>query len=186
MPSSPKAPLSPSAPPDLLSTDISNPQTGIDDGSHAQQPSPPNPENLPPPPSYSNVSEPAPESIFARPAFGLLNIDYTRYNLPHFTFSDDGETATTMLPLYLTQPRGLTEFLHQQAALPPKPLIKIKGQHKEHGGTKIDFDLKINMTSLIMRPGADRWNYISIEGGLVLDEWARRFCLDKSETKRCA
>jgi hypothetical protein len=157
------------------------------------------------PPAYSNGdSNSQPESGSLQPVTSV-QFDLRQYQIPHFTISEDQTTVTTTSPLYTSNPGALIELLQHQAALPPKPLVRIKGTHSEYGASygpiRTDFDLTMNLMPLIVRAGTDKWNYLRIlspgencfrVGGMLasekedmgLDEWARRFCDDQAASKR--
>ena len=91
---------------------------------------------------------------------------------------------------------ALIKLLYQQAALPPKPLIRIKGTHGHDFAIQTDFDLTLNMQSLLVPSGTERWNYLKVtaddRAGPVAgpsstttspEKWAARFIADRSKSK---
>ena len=169
-----------------------------------------------PPPSYADV-RPAVASMAPdmRLLLGLntrlLNLDFQQYNLPQSVTSDDQTTVITTHPMYSSDVQALIKLLQHQAALPPKPVVRIRGTHSEYGTSygpdKIDFDLMLNIMPLILRAESERWNYLKVDstshpaarsesndekkedvfsskdGDVGLEEWARRFCDDEAEAK---
>lgn len=121
--------------------------------------------------------------------------------------SDDQLTMTTTLPIFASSPEALVKLLYKQAALPPKPLVRIRGRHSDYetgwGLCKTDFDWTLNLMPLIVRGATDRLNYLTVvpasdinnalydnkkslkqDEGLDLREWVQRFCDDGAESKR--
>lgn len=113
----------------------------------------------------SNVSIPsqAPLSALSR----LSKISFSKYRLPDSKLSDDHTTLTTTsadLTTMSTTTRAnsnpsntlqqsLITMLLEQASLPPKPVMLVRGTHvgtgAQTGQTVVDFELKFNLTSLL-------------------------------------
>ncbi|EXJ92820.1 hypothetical protein A1O3_01374 [Capronia epimyces CBS 606.96] len=81
----------------------------------------------------------------------LTTIDFAKYRVPDSTLSDDCTTVTTSRPELTGTQYALIKFIYEQAALPPKPLMVVRGTHTENTSTTaiVDFELKINLTSLL-------------------------------------
>lgn len=122
------------------------------------------------PPAYDNTSSipsiavtPSPPSVNPVDALSRLSgIDFSKYNIAPSKISDD-RTVTTTTQVELTSKRyALAKFVHEQAALPPKPLMCIRGTHTNnhnHRDEVTDFDLQLNLTSLLnldLEPGMGR------------------------------
>lgn len=193
------------------------------------QPSAP-PQDLPP--SYENtilppctipsasatpsVSTPLPSQNPLDALSRLKTIDFPKYCVAESKLSDDSTTVTTTKAELAGTQYALVKFIHEQAALPPKPLMVIRGTHlgglgggsTSHGEPVVDFELKINLTSLLdidngqsagLRSSsscrirvkslqdsspaqgsrADRGSSLS-----PLEQWVKRFCEDKTENRR--
>ena len=134
---------------------------------------------------------------------GFPNIDYSRYFLAHAELSKDRVTLTTTAPALSSKPDVLLALLRAQAALPPIPLVCIRGTSSPpYAQQVVDFDLKLNLLPLIWRgEGAGAWNYLRLiadgergfRGGETenvapnlrdLPAWVRKFCHDQSVQKR--
>lgn len=133
------------------------------------------------------------------PAFPT--IDFAKYDIPESTVSADGTTTTTTLARLSSQPAALEAFLREQAALPPKPHVRICGKNPSSGA--VDFDLRLNMMACFVGGQADagRLNYVKVvddgerayRGGASeatkptakggLREWTQRFCADSVRLK---
>lgn len=152
-------------------------------------------------PAYSGPSvTPIPSRPTVPSIPGLPNIDFSRYQLSESSFSDDQTTITTTYAVLSSNPNALKKFLHEQAAVPPKPQIRIFGSHGD-ADRKTDFDLLLNMMPYIIRPEADAWHYLKVvndtqkvfRGGSTettqrttqsgMDEWIQRYCEDSSANK---
>lgn len=83
----------------------------------------------------------------------LASIDFPRYCMTQAKLSDDHTSVTTSKPELQGTQYALARFVHEQAALPPKPIMVVRGTHvgggARHGETIVDFDLKINLMSLL-------------------------------------
>lgn len=162
------------------------------------------------PPSYSGPLEAGPSTPRAnipRPISrcfdttpGIIPFDYSQYLPPGSSLSSDHVTITLSAPDLLSNPFALTKFVTAQLALPPRPQVRIIGEHVEGGGKKIDFDLRLNMQRYILSP-ADAWNYVMIDPieitkktklppGISVESseasiaaWARKFCKDRTDNK---
>ncbi|KIX02870.1 uncharacterized protein Z518_08813 [Rhinocladiella mackenziei CBS 650.93] len=90
----------------------------------------------------------------------LTSINFSKYNIPQAKISKDQATITTGKPELIATQYALVKFIHEQAALPPKPIMIVRGTHlgaySKHGETIVDFELKFNLTSLLdLDTGAD-------------------------------
>lgn len=164
------------------------------------------------PPAYSD----GPAVSTALPSHGrdlpitasdLPKVEFSHYVIPQSTISENRITTTTTCQIFCLDPKALIRLVNQQSALPPKPLVHIKGHHYDYGPEygdkpKIDFDLYLNIMPLLLRDGSDRWDYISVtpaSNGFVdmgekkdfqkntnrgLEEWIQRFCDDTAEHKQ--
>jgi hypothetical protein len=147
------------------------------------------------PPVYSGPSEPA-RNILAPPTHyslpGMPNIEFQKYRIPESSLSKDQRTVTTTLSTLISDPTALERFIREQAALPPRPHVCIKGNH----ATNVDFDIKINMMRYIIHPEDEKWNFIKLSplpekknskaseaGRDSLAEWTKRFCKDSAIIK---
>ncbi|KIW66774.1 hypothetical protein PV04_06069 [Phialophora macrospora] len=109
-----------------------------------------------PPPSIPSLN---PLSALSR----LSTIPFSKYRVRDAKLSDDQTALTTTSPDLTssgsnTTPaaqvqRNVTGFIAEQASLPPKPIMIIRGTHlgsgTQHGTTIVDFELKFNLTSLL-------------------------------------
>ena|SRR2546430_11251443 len=147
--------------------------------------------------SPSNVSTADPSPSLT----GLPNIDYHKYAIPESSLSSDQTVTTTNLAFLSSSPAALEDLIREQAALPPRQLIRITGTRKNGYESLVDFDLKLDMLAFIARDKADGWNYIKIvednekafRGGTTealepvakggLNEWVQHFCRDHSKLK---
>jgi hypothetical protein len=151
-------------------------------------------ENRDAPPVYSGPSEPAIETTVTRSNYslpGMPNIDFSKYRIPESTMSKDQRTVTTTLSSLTSDPATLERFIREQASLPPRPHVCIKGHH----ASNVDFDIKINMMRYIMHP-EEHWNFVKVSalpekkpsksnptGQASLGDWTKRFCKDNAIMK---
>ncbi|KAL1960725.1 hypothetical protein VTO42DRAFT_6555 [Malbranchea cinnamomea] len=146
------------------------------------------------PPGYtatSDVSHSPRQPLRSTP--GLPPLNFTRYQIAEATLSKDKTTITVTQPDLSTNPVRLAKFITEQAALPPKPEIRIMGiRDSVYGENKVDFDIRINMLRYILRPPSSQpWNYMKIVGGVDgrnggnggLGAWAKQFCNDNAAKK---
>jgi hypothetical protein len=63
-------------------------------------------------------------------------------------------------------PHALLQLMHEQAQLPPKLLVRVRGSHSVYGESKSDFDLTLNLLPLLVSE-TERWSYLKIDGGRV-------------------
>ncbi|KIW56075.1 hypothetical protein, variant 2 [Exophiala xenobiotica] len=131
----------------------------------ASQPQPqPEPQDLPP--SYDNINPPIPSlpiptvtpsipipSQNPLDAISRLSaIDLPKYcGVAQAKLSDGHTSLTTTKPELTTTQYALIKFINEQASLPPKPLMVIRGTHLtgDTGSTHVDFELTLNLTSLL-------------------------------------
>jgi hypothetical protein len=129
------------------------------------------------------------------PSVLLPSINFMSYRLPADTLSGDETTRTTTDPGVASNAAVLYALLKEQAALPPKPVVRIRGTHIDYiyswGTTRTDFDLTLDVMPLIMPTSTTRLTYVktkSIPGDNnptdPLRSWAQRFCNDPAECKR--
>ena len=129
------------------------------------------------------------------------NLDYSQYLPTGATLSDDRSTVAISHSILSSKPETLTAFIRKQAALPPKPLLYIKGTLPDLS----NFHLKLNLLPLVYRsPPKNPWNYVKIindgelgfrggssestkpnvKGDDELLAWAKKYCHDPSSLKR--
>lgn len=181
------------------------PTSPLAEGPHTAAPAP----RAPTPPPYSGPSSASTTGqqqslqAAATKAFprypGLPKIDYRIYSPPLFKLSNDLTTLSSKAEYLSTNAAALLNLMRQQASVPPKPQIHIKGTR----GRKVDFDVRINfMAMLLPEEERLRMDYIrcvghdevAYRGGVRpdvlpeigdggLDEWCRRFVEDSSSVK---
>ena len=155
------------------------------------------------PPSYTIAQTSAPLTSLVRPiSVQTTTIPFDAYFPPHSTLSSDQLTVTTMLPSLTSDAQALVRLIQEQASLPPRPLVKIRGQHSEYGASygpdKVDFDLTLDLTGLLGENGgavevvpAEKVRIgksektLDRQYGVGLEEWAAKFCNDAHGSKRC-
>jgi hypothetical protein len=125
----------------------------------------------------------------------MPNIIFSKYRVPDATLSKDQSTLTTTFAAFSSDPKALELFIREQAALPPRPLVRVTGTHTEMGQTKVDFDVRLNMMRYLLHPD-EKWNFVKIsppekkpskgskEDNDGLRDWAKRFCKDVAMIKR--
>jgi hypothetical protein len=129
------------------------------------------------------------------PIVFLPSIDFMSYRLPAGTLSDDETTRTTTDPELTSSPPALFALLKEQIALPPKPVVRIRGTHIDHlyswGTTRTDFDLTLDVMPLVMPTLKTRLTYVNIKPNPAdssqadpLWSWVQQFCYDSAECKR--
>ncbi|KAK5280159.1 hypothetical protein LTR40_006765 [Exophiala xenobiotica] len=182
----------------------------------ASQPQPP-PQDLPP--SYDNINPPIPNipvlsATTAAPTIPIPSqnpldalsrlsaIDLPKYcGVAQAKLSDDGHTTlTTTKPELTTTTYALVRFINEQASLPPKPLMVIRGTHLTGGtgDTHVDFELTLNLMSLLdidgTRASPSRMRVKPIEQSsssssskhsrmTPLEQWAKKFVEEKVENR---
>ena len=133
---------------------------------------------------------------------GLPRLDYRLYSPPLFKLSSDSTTLSSKAEYLSTNAAALASLIRAQSTVPPKPQIQVRGTR----GRRVDFDIKLNLMSLLV-PDDDRSriDYIRCVGdGEVayrggprpdmlpevgdggLDEWCRRFVQDTAAVKSFA
>lgn len=131
---------------------------------HSPQESPDEPPEQPPQYSdaRSNIAGPSTSAtILPQSPLPIPNIPFDLYRIPEASESPDQNTITSKYPPFQNESDTLFTFLNQQIGLPPKPTLHVTGKHKSRiTGTVTDFDLKLNLTSLLYRPEAQQWNYL--------------------------
>ena len=158
------------------------------------------------PPSYS--ATPPPPSHGRKPITELpMSINLEAYRLPQSVLSQDHVQLTTTSSTYFENAQSLVQLVRDQALLPPRPLIHIKGSHSEYGkaygADKIDFELSLDMTPLLVGDGLHQASHLRLaplsdNGISITDEkhslkenretdlelWADKFCRDPAVSKR--
>ena len=110
------------------------------------------PANGPPTSTWS-------QHLLATP--GLPNANILAYLPSNATLSSDETTVTIHDERLVTVPAALAAFIAAQAALPPRPILRIAGS--EAGNT--NFNLRIDMMRYFVRERDEQaWNYIKIVG----------------------
>ncbi|KAI1618158.1 hypothetical protein EDD37DRAFT_606107 [Exophiala viscosa] len=173
----------------------------------SSQPAEPAPQDLPP--SYENVvpaiSTPSniPPSIRI-PSQNPLDAIYrlglvalAKYGVSQGKWSKDLASITTTKPELSETEYELVRFIHEQAALPPKPLMLIHGEHSRGGENVIDFEILINLTSLLDITGTSAQSRTHVKpfddsssprssrnsNRTPLEQWIKKFCEEKVENK---
>jgi hypothetical protein len=144
------------------------------------------------PPVYSGPSEVSTGVSTTLPMSfipGMPNIDFSKYSIADSTLSKDQTTMTTTLSILGSDPKALETFIREQAALPPRPHVRIIGTHTEGMRNATDFDVQLNMIRYIVHP-SEKWNFVKISPldtkpskvqsaeSHSLGEWTKRFCKD--------
>lgn len=97
------------------------------------------------------------QQLLATP--GLPNVNFLAYLPSKATLSSDHTTVTIRDKQLVTIPTALTTFILAQAALPPRPILHIKGLITGNA----EFDLKIDMMRYFVRKGNESaWNYVKL------------------------
>ncbi|KAJ6444206.1 cation diffusion facilitator 1 [Purpureocillium lavendulum] len=130
---------------------------------------------------------------------GLPRLDYKLYSPPLFKLSSDSTTLSSKAEYLSTNPAALAALVRAQSTVPPKPQIQVRGTR----GRRVDFDIKLNLMSLLV-PEDDRHRIdyircvgdgeVGYRGGVRpdvlpevgdggLDEWCRRFVQDPAAVK---
>ncbi|OAQ71165.1 hypothetical protein VFPPC_13479 [Pochonia chlamydosporia 170] len=133
---------------------------------------------------------------------GLPKLDYKLYSPPLFKLSSDSITLSSKAEYLSSNAAALASLIRAQSTVPPKPQIQVRGSR----GRRVDFDIKLNLMSLLV-PDDERMrmDYIRCvgegevahrggvrpdvlpevgEGGL--EEWCRRFVQDTATVKTFA
>lgn len=133
---------------------------------------------------------------------GLPKIDYRLYSAPLFKLSSDSKTLSSRAEYLSSDASSLLSFIRAQSTVPPKPQIHVKGSR----GRKVDFDIRLNLMSLLVPDDeSQRIDYIRCvgEGELAyrggvrpdvlpevgdagLEEWCQRYVKDQSTIKSFA
>ncbi|KAJ9609702.1 hypothetical protein H2200_006030 [Cladophialophora chaetospira] len=91
----------------------------------------------------------------------LSKIPFSKYRVRDSKLSDDQTALTTTSPELTSTgtnsatnaqvQRNVARFITEQATLPPKPIMVVRGTHLSNGvgATVVDFELKFNLTSLL-------------------------------------
>lgn len=159
----------------------------------------------PPPysgPSTQSVASPTAEQsvVKSSPRYpGLPRLNYTLYSPPLFKLSSDTTTLSSKADYLSTNASALVSLLRAQSTVPPKPQIQVRGSR----GRRVDFDIKLNLMSLLVpEDERQRMDYIrcvgegelAFRGGVRpdmvpdvgdagLEEWCRRYVQDSASVK---
>jgi hypothetical protein len=132
---------------------------------------------------------------------GLPPVDILQYLPGNATLSADKKTITVCDQNLCNDPAALAAFISVQAALPPRPQIRITGTTIGPHVRGADFDIRIDMMRYFMRPrGQAQWNFVkTVEQGEMAfrgeaaktqkphefstQEWATRFCKSSAANK---
>jgi hypothetical protein len=162
-------------------------------------------ESTPPPYSGPSTSAHAPPSQPSQgPSHfpGLPRLDYKLYSPQLFELSPDCIALSSKAPYLSTSATALVTLIRSLSTVPPKPHIHLVGAR----GRKVDFDVKLNLMSLLVPENPrDRMDYIrcvgegetAFRGGTKqaliphvgdggLEEWCRRFIDDPNSVKSFA
>lgn len=110
--------------------------------------SPENGGSVDAPPAYSRSKKPTVEASLTtfRCGFKAVTTDPDLY-FSHGTMSSNEQDCTIILsPSRLEDTDWQVATLLEQAKLPPKPMIRLKGTHRREGTMVVDFDLCFDMT----------------------------------------
>lgn len=158
-----------------------------------------------PPPVYSSTADSTrstsptlfrPTDLHQQP----LAIDFTQYRIGGAALSDDHVAVLVHNEWFSHNAHALLQLMHEQAQLPPKLLVRVRGSHSVYGDIKSDFDLTLNLLPLLV-PESDRWSYLKIDGSRVtvqgepvppaagsapsdLEKLVLQFCEDPATIKR--
>lgn len=157
------------------------------------------------PPNYSESTQPEGVALDTRRRYGsiigITSVDFTQYRIPGATISKDETTVTVPLTEVGSDSRALQSFVLKQAALPPKPQLRITGSHKTWQEEVVDFDIHLNLLRQITRPQSATWNYVKVSIGNEssssggsgkrpasqtqdgLGDWVNKFCRDPASNK---
>ncbi|KAM4064769.1 hypothetical protein HRG_004876 [Hirsutella rhossiliensis] len=133
---------------------------------------------------------------------GLPRLDYRLYSPPLFKLSSDATTLSSKAEYLSTNAATLAALVRAQATVPPKPQIQVRGTR----GRRVDFDIKLNLMSLLIPDdhlqrieylhcvgdgevayrGGIRPDVLPQVGGGGLDEWCHRFVQDTATVKSFA
>jgi hypothetical protein len=162
-----------------------------------------------PPPVYSSTADSTSVSTsptYFRPTAGLslpqqlTAIDFTQFRIGGAALSDDHVAVLARDERFSRDPHALLQLMHEQAQLPPKLLVRVRGSHSVYGEAKSDFDLTLNLLPLLVSE-SERWSYLKIDGGRVavngehvapaagtapsdLEKLAVQYCEDPAPIKR--
>jgi hypothetical protein len=133
---------------------------------------------------------------------GLPKLDYKLYSPPLFKLSADLTTLSSKAEYLSSNAAALVALIRAQSTVPPKPQIHVRGTR----GRKVDFDVKLNLMSLLVpEDERQRMDYIrpvgegesAFRGGIKpdvqpevgdggLEEWCRRYVKNPSAVKSFA
>lgn len=157
------------------------------------------------PPVYSSSAESPPTSNNARyTSFNLPKqltaIDLTQYRITGSTLRDDHVAVLVRNERFSRDPHVLLQLMHEQAQLPPRLLVRIRGSHSVYGETKSDFDSTLNLLPLLVSE-SERWSYLKTDGSRIfingepevietgavssdLEKLVMQYCADPAPIKR--
>lgn len=97
------------------------------------------------------------QPLFATP--GLPNVNVLAYLPTNATLSSDHTTVTVPDKELVTVSTALVSFIRAQAALPPRPILRIRAMIFGN----VEFDFKIDMMRYLVRKNDESaWNYTKI------------------------
>ena len=161
------------------------------------------------PPPYSGPSTPSQDNASAADQSkghlrypGLPKLDYRIYSPPLFKLSNDAVTLSSKAEYLSTNASALVSLIRTQSSVPPKLQIQLRGTR----GRKVDFDIKLNLMSLLVPEderrrmdyircvgegepafrGGSRPDVLPEIGDGGLEEWCRRYVKDPSSIKSFA
>jgi hypothetical protein len=185
-----------------------------------QQPQPQTPaqQSLPQQQQCQNPTPSIPSQNPLSALSRLSTVPFSKYRVRDSTLSEDLNTVTTTSPDltgaqpgldWKTQARNVLKFVNEQASLPPKPIMLVRGTHAGNGAqigvAVVDFELRFNLSCLLgleedegqarvvvkayqapAGPGAGSSKLVPREerGMSGLELWVKRFCEDKAENRR--
>ncbi|KIV85977.1 hypothetical protein PV11_01622 [Exophiala sideris] len=157
------------------------------------------------PPSYENVVPAIPTSSNIPPSihipsqnpldaiYRLKSVAFSKYGVSHGKWSKDLRSITTTKPELCETQYELVRFINEQAALPPKPLMLIRGEHTRNIEHAIDFELIINLTSLLDIGSTGAQSRIRVKqfddskpsrhSRTSLEQWVKKFCEEKVDNR---
>ncbi|KAK5941140.1 hypothetical protein PMZ80_006417 [Knufia obscura] len=127
----------------------------------------------------------------------LAIVPYHKYNIIDGALSSDKISLTVKHSDLHSHPQHLLSFVLEQAALPPKPTLRIVGSHC---GDRADFDITLNLTHLLNLQN-HKWRFNSAQttplpsGSMVMCDGddpsastriatsVKQFCKDRGENK---
>lgn len=103
--------------------------------------------------SQPRISIPTQNPLHSLQRLSRLNFAHYLTQVPASTLSADQTTVTTTHPELSSKQYALANFIREQAALPPKPIMVIRGFRGGHEfgslPNQVDFEIKANLTGLL-------------------------------------